>query len=77
MTVIECSLIVSIMLSEGAQAQALGLDLELGLSMRSTVILALTLLVTTLTLGGGRVTIVQGVIHLVIFATFLFTTIVP
>ncbi|MCV0383212.1 MAG: ionic transporter y4hA [Erythrobacter sp.] len=58
-------------------ALMLGLDLELGLSMRSTVILALTLLVATLTLGRGRVTIVQGVIHLVIFATFLFTTIVP
>ncbi len=55
----------------------LGLDLELGLSMRSTVLLALTLFVATLTLGRGRTTIVQGVIHLVIFATYLFVTIVP
>lgn len=58
-------------------ALVLGLDLELGLSMRSIVLLALTLLVATLTLGRGRTTVVQGVIHLVIFATYLFTTIVP
>lgn len=58
-------------------ALVLGLDLELGLSMRSTVLLALTLLVATLTLSRGRTTVVQGVIHLVIFATYLFTTIVP
>lgn len=58
-------------------ALMLDLDLELGLSMRSTVLLALTLLVATMTLSRGRTTIVQGVIHLVIFATYLFTTIVP
>ena len=58
-------------------ALVLGLELELGLSMKSTVLLALTLLVATLTLSRGRTTIVQGVIHLVIFATYLFTTIVP
>lgn len=58
-------------------ALLLGLELELGLSMRSIVILALTLLVATITLGSGRTTIVQGVIHLVIFATYLFTTIFP
>lgn len=58
-------------------ALMLGLELELGLSMRSIVLLALTLLVATLTLSRGRTTIVQGVIHLVIFATYLFTTIVP
>jgi Ca2+:H+ antiporter len=58
-------------------ALAMGLDLELGLSMRSMVLLALTLLVASLTLGTGRTTMVQGVIHLVIFATYLFTTLVP
>jgi Ca2+:H+ antiporter len=55
----------------------LGLDLELGLAPGGLVLLGLTLLVATLTLGQGRTTIVQGVIHLVIFATYLFTTIVP
>lgn len=58
-------------------ALALGLDLELGLSMGGIVLLSLTLLVASLTLGQGRTTIVQGVVHLVIFATYLFTTIVP
>lgn len=58
-------------------ALVLGLNLELGLSMRGIVLLALTLLVATLTLGSGRTTMVQGVIHLVIFATFLFTSLVP
>jgi Ca2+:H+ antiporter len=58
-------------------ALALGLDLELGLSMGGITLLGLTLLVASLTLGQGRTTIVQGVIHLVIFATYLFTTVVP
>ena len=58
-------------------ALVIGLDLELGLSMRGVVLLALTLLVASLTLGTGRTTVVQGVIHLVIFATWLFTTLVP
>lgn len=58
-------------------ALVMGLDLELGLSMRSTVLLALTLLVATLTLSNGRTTMVQGVIHLVIFASYLFLTIFP
>ncbi len=58
-------------------ALMLGLDLELGLSMRGIVLLGLTLLVATITLGSGRTTMVQGVVHLVIFATFLFTSLVP
>jgi Ca2+:H+ antiporter len=58
-------------------ALVMDLHLELGLSMRSTVLLALTLLVASLTLGTGRTTVVQGVVHLVIFATWLFTTLVP
>lgn len=55
----------------------MGLELELGLSMRSTVLLALTLLVATLTFAQGRTTFVQGVIHLVIFASYLFLTVFP
>ncbi|WP_057882228.1 calcium:proton antiporter [Tsuneonella troitsensis] len=58
-------------------ALLLGLNLELGLSAKGIVLLALTLLVATLTLSRGRTTIVQGVIHLVLFATYLFITIVP
>lgn len=58
-------------------AIVMGLDLELGLPMGNTVLLALTLFVASLTLGTGRTTIVQGVIHLVLFATYLFIALVP
>lgn len=58
-------------------ALGMGLQLELGLDLRGTVLLSLTLLVASLTLGTGRTTVVQGVVHLVIFATWLFTTLVP
>lgn len=54
-----------------------GWDLMLGLDNKSTVLLVLSLLVTTLSLGTGRTTVLQGVVHLVIFAVYLFTTIVP
>lgn len=54
-----------------------GWTLELGLDGRGTVLLALALLVTTLSLGTGRTTILQGAVHLVLFAVYLFTTIVP
>jgi Ca2+:H+ antiporter len=55
----------------------MGLDLELGLSLKSIVLLGLTLLVATMTLSTGRTTLVQGMVHLVIFSTYLFTTLVP
>lgn len=55
----------------------MGLDLELGLSLKSIALLGLTLLVATMTLSTGRTTLVQGMVHLVIFATYLFTTLVP
>lgn len=53
------------------------LPIALGLSPKSVVLLFLTLIVTTLTLGTGRTTVLQGVVHLVIFAVYLFLTIVP
>lgn len=58
-------------------AAATGWHLELGLDAKSTVLLALSLFTSTLSLGTGRTTVLQGLIHLVIFAVFLFTTIVP
>jgi Ca2+:H+ antiporter len=54
-----------------------GLPVSLGLDTKSSVLLFLTLIVSTLTLGTGRTTILQGVVHLVIFAVYLFTTLVP
>jgi Ca2+:H+ antiporter len=53
------------------------LPVSWGLDMKGIVLLGLTLLVATLSLGVGRTTVLQGVIHLVIFAVFLFTAIVP
>jgi Ca2+:H+ antiporter len=58
-------------------ALATGWTLVLGLDLKGMVLLALTLLVATLSLGTGRTTVLQGAVHLVIFAVYLFTTIVP
>ncbi len=55
----------------------IGQPLELGLGAKETVLLVLTLIVSTLTLGKGRTTILQGVVHLAIFASYLFLSIVP
>jgi Ca2+:H+ antiporter len=51
--------------------------LALGLGAKEEVLLALTLLVGVVTLGTGRTTVLQGIVHLVIFAAFLFLAVVP
>lgn len=56
---------------------ATGWTLSLGIDIKSTVLLVLSLFVATLSLGTGRTTVMQGTVHLVIFAVYLFTTIVP
>ena len=56
---------------------ATGLTLTLGIDMKSTVLLLLSLFVSSQSLGTGRTTVLQGVVHLVMFAVYLFTTIVP
>lgn len=55
----------------------LGLPLALGIGAKAMTLLALSLFVTTISLGTGRTTILQGVVHLVIFAAYLFTTVIP
>jgi len=60
--------VVSIMLDQ---------PLQLGLGEKDTDLLALTLLVGVITLGTGRTTVLQGIVHLVIFAVFLFFAVVP
>jgi Ca2+:H+ antiporter len=60
-----------------ATSLVLGLSLELGLPSKEIVLLALTLLISTMTLAGGRATVLQGAVHLVLFAVFLFLAIVP
>ena len=58
-------------------ALASGWTLTLGIDAKSTVLLLLSLMVATLSLGTGRTTVLQGMVHLVICAVYLFTTIVP
>jgi len=55
----------------------LGLSLELGLPNKEIALLALTLMISTMTLSRGVATVMQGAVHLVLFAVFLFLAIVP
>jgi Ca2+:H+ antiporter len=56
---------------------AVGQPLELGLGQKDQILLALTLVVGIITLGTGRTTVLQGIVHLVVFAVFLFFAAVP
>ncbi len=58
-------------------AVAFELPLVLGLEPTEIALLALTFVVGTITLGSGRNNMMQGTIHLSIFAAFLFLTLVP
>jgi Ca2+:H+ antiporter len=60
-----------------ASSILLGLPLALGLPNTEIVFLALTLLLTFMTLSAGRATVLQGSVHLVVFATYLFLAAVP
>ena len=60
-----------------AVAVALGKQLELGLGQKDEILLTLTLFISVITLGTGRTTVLQGIIHLAIFAVFLFFAVVP
>jgi len=55
----------------------LDLPLTLGLESKDMVLLLLTFAVSIITLTSGRTTIMQGALHLVIFAAFLFLALVP
>jgi Ca2+:H+ antiporter len=54
-----------------------GLTIILGIDVKSTVLLLLSLITIMLSLSTGRTNIQYGVVLLVIFAVYLFTTIVP
>jgi Ca2+:H+ antiporter len=58
-------------------AYALDMQLVLGLSAQNMVLLILTLILCMLTLGGGRTNILFGLVHLVVFAVFIFLVFVP
>lgn len=55
----------------------IGLPLTLGLPGKEIALLALTLLLTSMTLASGRATVLQGAVHLVVFSVFLFLAMVP
>jgi Ca2+:H+ antiporter len=55
----------------------LDMPLVLGLDPIDVALLVLTFLVCALTLGTGRTHLMQGAVHLVIFAAFVFLTFVP
>jgi Ca2+:H+ antiporter len=61
----------------GVVSQIMGSKLELGVPGSSMVLLFLTLLVSALTLGTGRTTVLQGGVHLVIGAVFVLLAAVP
>ncbi len=51
--------------------------LMLGIDPKSTMLLMLSLFVTVLALRTGRTIILHGIVLLVIFVLYLFTTVVP
>jgi len=54
-----------------------GWTLTLGLDPKATALLVLTLFVSALSLSTGRTTVMQGAVHLVLFAVYLLVSIVP
>src|ERR1700733_9863359 len=60
-----------------AAAYTLDKQLVLGLDVQDMVLLVLTFLISMLTFGTGRTNILFGLLHLVVFAVFLFLVFVP
>lgn len=58
-------------------AMVLDLPLMLGLSPKDQALLLMTFLVAAITLGSGRTHLMQGAVHLVMFAAYLFLAFVP
>jgi Ca2+:H+ antiporter len=60
-----------------AASVILGIPLILGLGPKDLVMLALTLVLSVVTLTTGRTHMMLGAVHLVVFAAFLFLAFVP
>ncbi|MCC8967915.1 ionic transporter y4hA [Bradyrhizobium sp. Pear76] len=58
-------------------AHVLDKELVLGLSNQHMLILLLTFMVSMLTFGTGRTNILFGLVHMVVFAVFVFMVFVP
>lgn len=61
----------------GAAAYLFDKQLVLGLDQQGMVLLLLTLFLSMLTFGTGRTNILFGLVHMVVFAVFLFLVFVP
>jgi Ca2+:H+ antiporter len=55
----------------------LDLPISLGISDLNTVLMYLSFFIGALTLAIGRTTLLQGVVHLIIFFEYLFLSLVP
>jgi Ca2+:H+ antiporter len=55
----------------------LEMPLKLGIGSRDLVLLVLTFLISSITFVSGRTNVLQGAVHLVVFAAFLFLALVP
>ncbi len=60
-----------------AVATLFDIPLVLGLEPKDIVLLALTIVVGTIGVGSGRTNMMQGAVHLLVFAAFLFLSLVP
>ena len=58
-------------------AHLLDIPLTLGLPPKEIVLLMVTLLISAITLAGGRATVLHGAVHLVLFGAFIHLSIVP
>jgi Ca2+:H+ antiporter len=54
-----------------------GSPLELGVSPGGAVLLALSFMMALITYGTGRASLLSGVVHLILLATWLFLVVVP
>jgi Ca2+:H+ antiporter len=61
----------------GVATYALDKELVLGLDAREMVLLVLTFVISMLTFGTGRTNILFGLVHMLVFAVFLFMVFVP
>lgn len=52
-------------------------DITLGIDAKSTLLVVLSLFTLMISFGSGRTNILQGVVLLTLFATYLFLTVVP
>jgi Ca2+:H+ antiporter len=58
-------------------AYALDKQLVLGLNVQEVALLVLTFMLSMLTFGTGRTNILFGLVHVVVFAVFIFMVFVP